>query len=109
MKVTIYFASEEIKQQYTILENGSSEEKVLFSLLNKSIDSLFANVFCGIQIPKKQIPKKYLKTYKITNLWKLNISSSYRLVYSVASADDGTIAVVIEWFDHKEYERRFNY
>lgn len=57
MKVTIYFASEEIKQQYIILENGSSEEKVLFSLLNKAIDSLFANVFCGTQIPKKQIPK----------------------------------------------------
>ncbi len=109
MKVSIYFASEEIKLQYFALENGSSEEKILHSLLNKAIDALVENVFCGIQIPKKQIPKKYLTVYRVSNLWKINISSSYRLVYTVASSEDGTIAVIIEWFDHKEYERRFNY
>lgn len=109
MKVSIYFASEEIKQQYLSLEKGTYEEKALYSLLNKAIDTLVENVFCGIQIPKKQIPNKYLTAYRISNLWKINISSSHRLVYTVASAEEGTIAVIIEWFDHKEYESRFNY
>jgi len=109
MKVSIYIACEEIKQQYLSLEKGTYEEKILYSLLNKAIETLVENVFCGIQIPKKQIPKKYLMAYGISNLWKINISSSYRLVDTVASAGDGTIAVIIEWFDHKEYESRFNY
>ncbi|MFY1642790.1 hypothetical protein ACK11Z_03520 [Methanoculleus bourgensis] len=44
----------------------------------------------------------------IKNLWKYNLSRSWRLMYTVTS-DGGTIAVVIEWLDHTGYDRRFGY
>ncbi len=109
MRSSVYFAKEEIKNQYYSLEVGSSEDKNLYTLLNIAFDSIMEDAFCGVQIPKNQIPKKYLKEYGIDNLWKINLSHSWRLVYSVASAGDGTITIIVEWFDHKEYERRFKY
>ena len=33
-------------------------------------DDLKRNPFCGIQIPKKLIPRAYIKKYGIDNLWK---------------------------------------
>jgi len=37
--------------------------------LNRAFDNLSNDPFCGIQIPKKQIPKIYIKKYGIDNLW----------------------------------------
>lgn len=40
------------------------------------------------------------------NLWKYNLSRSWRLVYTIAR-DGDIVVVVLEWFSHEEYERRF--
>ncbi len=66
-------------------------------------------LFAAALIPKRQIPKVYLQRYPpIRNLWKYNLSRSWRLMYTVAS-DGDTIAVIIEWLDHTGYDRRFGY
>ncbi len=67
------------------------------------------NAFCGIQIPKRLIPKVYIKKYGIDNLWKYDLPKGWRLIYSVAGDGILIISIIIEWFDHKEYERRFKY
>ena len=73
------------------------------------IDVISENAFCGIQIPTKLIPKGYINKYRIDNLWKYNISKSWRLLYSVARDEGVIIAIILDWFPHKEYEKRFNY
>ncbi|MDY6931179.1 MAG: hypothetical protein SVJ22_04610, partial [Halobacteriota archaeon] len=65
--------------------------------------------FCGIQIPKKLIPKTYIDKYEIDNLWKYDLPKGWRLIYSVATEGVCIISIILEWMDHKNYERRFNY
>ncbi|MCW6158831.1 MAG: hypothetical protein LVQ63_05065 [Thermoplasmatales archaeon] len=50
-----------------------------------------------------------MSKYEIDNLWKYNLPNAWRLVYSVAGSEVEIIAILLEWFPHKEYERRFNY
>lgn len=109
MKAIVFFVEDKVKKRFYALEHGSSEERHLFSVIRATIDKIKENPFSGLQVPNKQIPKIYLKKYGIDNLWKIDLSSSYRLVYAVASDDEGIIALIIEWFDHREYERRFRY
>lgn len=59
--------------------------------------------------PKKQIPEIYVKKYGIDNLWKYDLPRAWRLIYSVARDEVVIITIVLEWFSHKEYEKRFNY
>lgn len=66
------------------------------------------NAFSGLQIPKRIIPKEYLK-YGIDNLWKYNLPNAWRLLYSIGKEEVQIISIVLEWMDHKEYERRFHY
>ena len=109
MKAIVFFIEDRVKQRFYSLEHGTREEQHLFSVIQATIDKIKENPFSGFQVPKKQIPKIYLKKYGIDNLWKIDLSSSWRLVYSVASNNEGIITLIIEWFDHQEYERRFRY
>ena len=64
---------------------------------------------CGILIPRRLIPNSYIKKYGIDNLWKYDLPSGWRLLYSVKAEEIVILAIVLEWLPHKKYERRFNY
>jgi hypothetical protein len=106
---TRYFADDQVRELFLNLQSGRAEEKEIFYLLNTVFDTLAMDPFCGIQIPKRQIPKIYLTKYGIDNLWKYNFHKNWRLMYSVAGNGTQLITLVPEWLPHKEYERRFGY
>jgi len=103
------FVEEIIKESFYKLEKGDSSEKELFRFINQAMNNIEKNAFCGIQIPKKQIPKEYIKKYGVTNLWKYDLPNAWRLIYSIRGGKAIIITVVLEWMTHKEYERRFKY
>lgn len=92
-----------------MIENGDNQERELFKLIDQALNNIEKNAFCGIQLPKRLIPKTYSQNYKITNLWKYDLPKGWRLIYSIVRDEVIVINLVLEWFDHKEYERRFNY
>ncbi len=105
-KITVVFADEEIQKAYL---KTKSDNPTLYRFLERATDDLKSNPFCGIQIPKRQIPRTYLQKYGIDNLWKYNLPDAWRLVYSVAGNEVEIIAILLEWFPHKDYEKRFDY
>jgi Txe/YoeB family toxin of Txe-Axe toxin-antitoxin module len=109
LKCKVVFADDKVKGAYDRLKDSKTENQKLYSWLNKAFDDISENAFCGIQIPKKLIPRKYLKTYGIDNLWKYNLPRGWRLLYSVARDEIIIIAIVLEWLPHKQYEKRFGY
>lgn len=74
-----------------------------------SIRRLEKNAFSGVRILKKLIPEIYIKKYGVTNLWKYNLPRGWRLIYSVASWEITVLSIILEWFNHKDYERKFKY
>ena len=109
VKCKVVFADKQLKSAFDKLKNSNTEDENLYKWLNRAFDDICENAFCGIQIPKKQIPKEYLKKYGIDNLWKYNLPKAWRLMYSVARDEIVIISIVLEWLPHKEYERRFKY
>lgn len=63
----------------------------------------------GNKIPHRQWPQTYIKKYKIKNLWRLEMRSGWRLIYTILLEKDEIIVCVIEVFSHGEYEKRFSY
>lgn len=60
-------------------------------------------------ISEKLWPNEYIKKYKITNLWKYDLPDGWRLIYTIESNKIKIVSIILEWFDHKNYERKFNY
>ncbi|ODS40895.1 hypothetical protein BEH94_02370 [Candidatus Altiarchaeales archaeon WOR_SM1_SCG] len=109
MRSRVVFADKKLRKVFENLKDSKTEDKKLYDWLNRAFDDLADDAFCGIQIPKKQIPKEYIKKYEIDNLWKYNLPNAWRLIYSVAEDKVMLISIVLEWMDHKKYERRFGY
>lgn len=109
MRSQVVFAEPKLKKAFDRLKDSKTEDRKLYEWIDRAIDDLAEDAFCGIQIPKKQIPKEYIRKYKIDNLWKYNLPNAWRLLYSVAREEVIIISIIIEWMDHKEYERRFKY
>jgi len=106
----IQFADENIQKNFEKLKTSRDHErKKIFEWLMRAFEDIEENAFCGIQIPKKCIPREYILKQKITNLWKYNLPNSWRLLYSIQHGEVIVLAIILEWLDHKNYERRFNY
>ncbi len=103
------FIDENIKKAFYKLKEGDNSERELFKFINQAIDNIEKNAFCGIQVPKKQIPKEYVKRYGVANLWKYDLPNAWRLIYSIKAGKAFVVSIILEWLTHKEYERRFNY
>lgn len=99
-------SDEDIQRAYfrTKIDNPS-----LYKFLERATDDLKQNPFCGIQVPKRQIPKTYVSKYEIDNLCKYSLPDAWRLICSVAESEVEIIGILLEWFPHKEYEKRFRY
>ena len=105
----IRFVDDKLKKTFYKLEKGSACEKELFKFINQALNNIEENAFCGIQIPKKLIPKKYINKPDIKNLWKYDLPRGWRLLYSIVNEEIIVISLILEWMNHKNYEKRFKY
>ena len=67
------------------------------------------NPFVGDQVKKRQIPSCYITQYGVSNLWRIELSNYWRLVYTIQSNEVEVIDFVLDIIDHKEYDKRFGY
>jgi Txe/YoeB family toxin of Txe-Axe toxin-antitoxin module len=105
-KSEVVFADEKVEREFYDLEKSDEIKKGII----RAITDIKENAFCGIPIPKKLIPKDYVKKYKVKNLWKYDLPNGWRLVYTIATPNKiEIISVILEWFNHSHYERKFNY
>ena len=102
----VVFISDELEKDFNSLKDTDPIKKTII----RAIQDLKGNAFCGAQIPKRLIPKMYVQKYKINNLWKYDLLRGWRLLYTITAENEvELISAILEWFNHKEYERRFSY
>ena len=102
----VAFADDNVEKEYLELNENSEIKK----FIKRAIDDIKKNAFCGIQLPKRLIPKEYLQKYSITNLWKYDLPDGWRLIYTISTKNKIEIlSIILEWFNHPDYEKRFNY
>ncbi len=102
----VKFISEKLEEDF----NSLDESDILKKSIKRAIKDLQQNAFFGIQIPKRLFPAIYIERYHITNLWKYDLPNGWRLLYTITVENQvQIISAILEWFNHKAYEKRFNY
>ena len=102
----VVFISDELEKDFNELKDDDPIKKGMI----RAINDLKKNAFYGIQIPKRLFPREYVQKYEITNLWKYDMPNGWRLIYTITAENEvELISAILEWFDHKGYERAFNY
>ncbi|MEX0920353.1 MAG: hypothetical protein WDZ69_02105 [Candidatus Pacearchaeota archaeon] len=107
MEGIVFFNDKSLKQSFETLKDTDED---LYDQIDKATDEIRKNVFCGRNVKKKLIPKKFSRDYEIDNLWIYNLKSGWRLLYSVSSPDKiKIVSVILDWMNHKDYERLFKF
>jgi mRNA-degrading endonuclease RelE of RelBE toxin-antitoxin system len=105
--------SPEFDSQHKLLkasaEKGNGASQSLLKKIDKAISKLKTNYHAGKHVPKDRVPAFYVINYGVENLWKLNIDPDYRLIYTIRGTDIEVMSVILEYLDHKEYNKRFGY
>jgi len=105
----VRFADEKTKEAFEKLKDSIGKEEQLYKWLTRAFKDIEETAFCGIQVPKKLIPKEYIQRFNVRNLWKYNLPNAWRLIYSIENQEIIIVSIVLEWLTHKEYERKFRY
>ena len=102
----VKFISEKLEEEFKKLDENDFIKKSI----KRAINDLKTNAFFGIQIPKRLFPEQYVKKYNLNNLWKYDLPKGWRLIYTITAEDEVKIVcAILDWFNHKNYERRFRY
>ncbi len=105
-KSEVIFANDKIEKAFNKLDENNEIKRYI----KRAIEDIKQNAFCGIPIPKRLIPREYIQKYKVKNLWKYDMLDGWRLIYTITTPNKVEIlSVILEWFSHPEYERRFRY
>ena len=108
-EIYVAFITTKLKKEFKSLKEGKFEDRELYNFIDRAFDNLKLFPTCGIKIKKKLWPKKYVEKYGITNLWKYNLPNGWRLIYTIEADEIKIVNIILEWFDHKGYERIFKY
>lgn len=89
--------------------NKIKENATVLNAIDKKIDALKSNAYCGQQVVGKLIPGEYVREYHLENLYRMELPNFWRMLYTLAETEEETIAFVIDILDHKRYSRKFGY
>jgi Txe/YoeB family toxin of Txe-Axe toxin-antitoxin module len=109
IQASVVFISHGLKADFQALKAGKSEEQTLYEKISVVMESMKSEPFSGTKIQKSRWPKFYKKRHKITNLWKYDLPDGWRLIYTIEKSEERLLCIIIEWFSHPEYNRRFGY
>ncbi len=106
MECKVKFADEKLKRAFEDIEKSDPR---LHKEIEKAFRDICQNAFCGRNVKKELIPKEFIKKFEINNLWIYNLRADWRLLYSVAHDEIEVLALVLDWMNHKDYERLFGF
>ena len=102
----VVFIDDKLEETFNSLADTDPTKKAL----RKAIKDIQENCHCGRNVKKQLIPKRLIQKHGITNLWIYSLPSAWRLLYSLTNSEEiELIAVVLNWMNHKEYERLFKF
>ncbi|MBT4174515.1 hypothetical protein HOC80_02895 [archaeon] len=116
-EVVISF-DEEAEDKYQQLKNliiqgKVSKKKPTYSQLLNSIDLVLENLrfnpFYGDLIPRRYIPKKTIEKYGTDKIFRVELVGFWRLLYTLEGDEIKILIFVLEFTDHKDYNKIFQY
>jgi len=103
------FLKDQAKDAYfELLKQEDKESRQLLKSLRRVVNILKTNPHYGNSIKKQLIPKHY-RLRGIKNLFRVELSNFWRMLYTINGNDVEILVFVLNIIDHKDYNKLFGY
>lgn len=83
---------------------------MILKAINNKKELIKQNIHYGNPIAKNLIPKEYKIQYQINNLFRVELPSFWRMLYTLTNNEEvEIIAFVLDIIDHPTYNNKFKY
>ena len=96
-----------IQEQQDDKENSTNMQ--LLKAIEREKNNLKIDPQHGTHIPKKYKPKEAIERYGTDRLWKIDLVGYWRLIYTLIGDEVKIITFILEFMDHKKYDKVFGY
>jgi len=100
-------------QEQVLLEKEQGKENSfnmqLLKAISREINKLKIDPQYGTHIPRKNVPKSLVERYGTNRLWKVDLVGYWRLIYTITGDEVRIIALILEFMNHKKYNKLFDY
>ncbi len=86
-----------------------SDHQTLLRAIKQKATLIKENPDFGVHIAKNKIPHEYKREYEANNLWKVNLSKGWRMIYTIKGNEIEILSIVLDIIDHKTYDKKFGY
>lgn len=113
-KIVEVVFSPEAEETYLQLNNRAGTSKIdamLLKAIHQKIEFIKTDIHYGDPVAKNLIPEEYRIKYGITNLFRIELPSFWRMLYSLTNGETEIeiISFVLDIIDHKTYDKKFGY
>jgi len=105
MRFKVIFVDKGLEDVFNKLDNLDPIKKALI----RAIENIKQDPRAGRNVIKKLIPKKLIKKYEIDNLRIYNLPMAWRMLYTVTASEIEIVSVILDWVNHKDYEKLFKF
>jgi hypothetical protein len=103
-----YIELQEIVAEGKKARNKPTYEQLLSSV-NSAIRNIKANPYYGDLIPRKNISKATVRRYGTDKILRVELIGFWRLLYTLVGDEVKILAFILEFMDHKKYDKVFGY
>ena len=103
--------AEEVYKHLNEVAPNSKIDRSILNAINKKVELIKANIHYGEPIAKRLIPEEYKTKYEATNLFRVELPSFWRMLYTLTDGESQIeiVAFVLDVLDHKDYDKKFGY
>jgi hypothetical protein len=104
----VVFYDDNAGNKFHYFATSTSENQFIKQKLDAAFKILMDKPNAGEHVQKGKIPKSYKKK-GITDLYKYNLTKSWRLMYFLERNDNVLYIVIVDWLSHSDYNKLFGY
>ncbi len=110
-RVILSPAAQEVYRHLNEEAPKSKTERTILNAINNKVELIKANPHYGNPVSKNLIPKEYVITYGVTNLFRVGLPNFWRMLYSMVDGESKIeiVAFVLDVIGHKQYNKKFGY
>ena len=111
VKVILSPEAEEAYKQLNAVAADSKIERSILNAIDKKKELIKANMHYGEPIAKDKIPDEYKIRYGVTNLFWVELSNFWRMLYTLTNNETEVeiIAFILDIIYHERYNKKFGY